>query len=120
MANGQGDDYQGVIYPIKPTYGLTGALWAWGTPMKRTRVQRPAEKYMCFDSNHQAIGEVRGILTSNVCGQWTCGANVSTTHNWVVNHNGGDNLGYIDGHSDWRKADVIWSESSVRMDPTLP
>jgi len=101
--------YHAVTYPTAPLYGMTNALWQTAGGMTQARVVRPSEKYMIFDSNHHALGDVRAILASNSCGQWSCGANANSTHVWIVNHNNGDNLGYCDGHSDWRSANQIFS-----------
>jgi prepilin-type processing-associated H-X9-DG protein len=112
--------YHAVTYPVAPLYGMTTALWQTAGGMRLGQVQRPSEKYMFFDSNHHALGDIRCILTSNSCGQWSCGQNVATTHVWIVNHNGGNNLGYADGHSDWRSANPIWADYSFRLTPTAP
>ena len=112
--------YHGVTYPLGPLYGMTNALWQAAGGMVQAKVLRPSQKYMMFDSNHYALGDARAILTCSQCGQWSCGANVNGTHSWLVNHNGGANLGYVDGHVDWRTGNAIFGDYSFRLSPTAP
>ena len=112
--------YHATVYPERPSYGFTNELWRTATGFSLAQVDRPAEKFMCFDSNHPALGDIRAILTSRQCGQWTCGANVATTHQWIVNHNDGDNIGYIDGHAKWQSGNSIWDNYAWKMDPDAP
>jgi prepilin-type N-terminal cleavage/methylation domain-containing protein/prepilin-type processing-associated H-X9-DG protein len=116
--------YHGVTSPVAPLYGMTTALWQTAGGITQAKVLRPSEKYMMFDSNHHALGDVRTILTCSSCGQWTtctgAGANVSVTHAWLVNHNSGVNLGYVDGHADWRTGNVVWADNAFRLNPTAP
>jgi len=109
--------YTGVSYPKWPTYGFSTSLWNRG--LAQASVKRPAEKYMCFDSNHAALGDRRAILTSSLCWQWSCGADVETTHAWLVPHGRGANLSYIDGHAEWKDGFHIYT-NSWRLNPTSP
>jgi len=112
--------YHAAVYPEQPKYGFAVPLW--GTPggLALAVVQRPSEKYMCFDSNHQALGDVRAILTASACGQWTCNANVNTTHLWLVPHNEGVNIGFVDGHVKWQQGNAVWGNYAWCLDPTAP
>jgi len=109
--------YHATYYEQRPSYGFTNALWQTGGGFPESRVVRPAEKFMCFDSNHPALGDIRAILTSASCGQWTCGANVNTTHVWIVNHNEGDNIGFCDGHAKWQSGNGIFDNYAWKMNP---
>ena len=100
--------YHGVSYPVGPLYTFPYHLWRYG--YKEGQMQRPSEKYMAMDSNHQALGDMRSLLTANECRAWTCNENASSTHNWLVPHNRGVNTGFIDGHASWRNADVVYAE----------
>ncbi len=110
--------YHGTTYPYRPNYGMTAGLWQ--APRTQSEVKRPSEKYMLFDSNHPALGDVRAILTSNQCGQWSCRATVRTTHEWIVTHNNGNNITYIDGHVKWSAGNEVWSNYSWKLSPTSP
>ncbi len=110
--------YHGYTYPYRPNYGMNNALWT--TDRTLTDVKRPSEKFMQFDSNHPAVGDVRGILTSNQCGQWGCRSNVASTHKWIVTHNNGDNISYVDGHVKWSAGNEVWSNHAWKFDPTAP
>ena len=110
--------YHGYTYPYRPNYGMANALWT--SPRTLTDVKHPSEKYMQFDSNHPAVGDVRGVLTSNRCGQWSCNANVRSTHQWIVTHNNGDNITFIDGHVKWSAGNEVWSNYGWKFNPTAP
>ena len=108
--------YHGVSYPQRPTYALTNTLWR--SSIKLASVARPAEKYMCFDSNHPALGDVRAILTATACGHWSCGNMVRDTHEWMVPHNGGANIGFCDGHAKWQSGSTIYDNYGWKLNPT--
>ena len=110
--------YHGMSYPEFPKYGFTTSLWSSNPPYTLARIERPAEKFMCFDSNHPALGDLRCIMTASECGQWSCGKNVATTHVWLVPHNGGVVIGYIDGHVKWMSADAVYNAAGWAMNPT--
>jgi prepilin-type N-terminal cleavage/methylation domain-containing protein/prepilin-type processing-associated H-X9-DG protein len=109
--------YHGTLYPIRPNYCFTNTLWRDHRPL--ALVKRPAEKFLCFDSNHQALGDIRGMLTSAECGQWSCGKMVRDTHQWIVPHNDGVNLGFCDGHAKWQSGNSAWENYSWKMNPLL-
>jgi len=98
--------YHGTTYPVRPTYGVTNELWKDSRLL--AEIKSPAEKFMMFDSNHQALGDVRAILTSSKCAQWSCGLMVRDTHAWLVPHNAGANIGFCDGHAKWLQGNTIW------------
>lgn len=113
--------YQGLDYPQYPSYAFVNALWSSNPPIALGYVQAPATKWMIADSNHPALGDIRGYLTSTACGQWGCGANVATTHQWMVPHNEGINIGYIDGHAKWLNGNAAWGDYNLgAMNPTTP
>ncbi len=112
--------YHGTYYPQRPCYGVTNELWRTATGFQLARVERPAEKFMLFDSNHPALGDIRAILTSSRCSQWSCGLNVSTTHKWLVPHNEGVNIGFIDGHAKWQSGNTVWDNYGWKMNPDAP
>lgn len=110
--------YHGATYPVRPNYCVTNTLWRTPNGYPEARVERPAEKFMYFDSNHQALGDVRGMLTSTKCGQWACRGNVATTHQWLVPHNGGVNIGFVDGHGKWQSGDTVFDNYAWKMNPS--
>ena len=110
--------YHGLTYTVGPLYGMTTALWQTAGGIIQARVKRPSFKYMLFDANHYALGDARTILTANACSHWSCGDNVNSTHNWKVPHNGGVNLGCIDGHVEWRTGNAVFGDSAIRLNPT--
>jgi prepilin-type N-terminal cleavage/methylation domain-containing protein/prepilin-type processing-associated H-X9-DG protein len=101
--------YHGTHYPVRPTYGVTNELWRTSSGFKLAMIKRPAEKFMIFDSNHPALGGVRAVLTASKCGEWGCNSNVRDTHEWLVPHNEGANIGYCDGHAKWQAGNSIWA-----------
>ncbi len=114
--------YHGTYYPQRPTYGFTNELWRTSRGFRLAQVVRPAEKFMCFDSNHPALGDVRAILTSTKCHVWTCASgsdpgNVKVTHEWRVPHNEGVNIGFIDGHAKWQSGNTVWDNYSWKLNP---
>ena len=112
--------YHGMTYTPRPTYGFSVALWNSAAGTKLAQVPVPAEKYMDFDSNHPALGDARCILTATTCAQWTCGANVATTQKWLVPHNEGVNVGFIDGHVKWQSGNTVNDNSGWKLSPTTP
>jgi len=110
--------YHSYTYPYRPNYAMTNALWTVSRTL--SEVKKPSEKFMVFDSNHPVLGDVRGTLTSNQCGQWGCRAGVSTTHKWIVTHNNGNNVAFIDGHVKWSAGNEVWSNYGWKFNPTAP
>lgn len=110
--------YHGVKYPLRPNFAFTNALW--NSNLLIERVMRPEMKFQAFDSSHPALGDVRGIVASNRCGQWGCGAMVRDTHQWIVPHQAGCNVGFIDGHIQWRAATDIYHNYAWKLNPTAP
>jgi prepilin-type N-terminal cleavage/methylation domain-containing protein/prepilin-type processing-associated H-X9-DG protein len=111
-------DYQGMHYDVNPSYAVNTLIFqdAAGIPM--AAIQSPADKIFMGDSNHPVLGDIRGYLTASACAQWGCNGNVASTHKWLVPHNGGLNMGYIDGHAKWVQADKLWSDYNAgAMDP---
>ena len=109
--------YHGTAYPLRPSYGVTNDLWK--TSRMLAEITSPAEKFMMFDSNHPALGDVRAILTASKCGEWSCGLMVRDTHAWLVPHNGGCNIGFCDGHAKWLQGNTIWGAYQAgAMSPT--
>jgi prepilin-type processing-associated H-X9-DG protein len=98
--------YHGTLYPIRPSYGVTNDLWK--TSRLLAEIKSPAEKFMIFDSNHPALGDIRAILTASKCAEWSCGLMVRDTHKWLVPHNEGCNIGFCDGHAKWLQGNTIW------------
>ncbi|MBD3291601.1 MAG: hypothetical protein GF393_01645 [Armatimonadia bacterium] len=81
-------------------------------------IEKPAEKFVLFDSNHPVLGDIRGMLTASLCGEWGCGAMVRDTHQWLVPHNEGVNIGYCDGHAKWQSGNSAWTAyQNGAMDP---
>jgi len=101
--------YHGVSYPQRPCYGVTNELWRTSSGFLLAAVTAPAEKFLIFDSNHPALGDIRAILTSTQCGQWSCGLMVRDTHKWLVPHNEGCNIGMVDGHAKWLAGNAIYA-----------
>ncbi|MGC9320387.1 MAG: DUF1559 domain-containing protein, partial [Armatimonadota bacterium] len=101
--------YHGTHYPVRPTYGFTNELWRTSSGFMAALINGPAQKFMCFDSNHPALGDLRAILTSSRCAQWACNAMVRDTHEWLVPHNEGVNIGYCDGHAKWQSGNAVYA-----------
>lgn len=112
--------YHGTYYPVRPNYGFTNALWRTSTGYPLARIERPAEKFMCFDSNHPALGDVRAILTASQCGVWHCRDMVRDTHDWRVPHNEGVNIGFCDGHAKWQSGNSVWDNWAWKLNPSAP
>ncbi|MFH1855114.1 MAG: DUF1559 domain-containing protein [bacterium] len=107
-----------------PNYCFTQVLWdgrpGGGAPTKLAVVTAPSQKYMCFDANSLIFGSAGGILSSMVCGQWSCGSNIASTHKWAVPHNEGVNIGYIDGHAKWQNANAVYGNCAWALNMTAP
>jgi len=71
----------------------------------------PATTWFIGDSNHPVLGDIRGWTTSMQCNQWTCGANVNSTHVWKTPHNRGVNVGFAEGHVEFLNGNQAFSES---------
>jgi prepilin-type N-terminal cleavage/methylation domain-containing protein/prepilin-type processing-associated H-X9-DG protein len=109
--------YHGMTYPIRPNYCFANQLWQQSS-VTLAQIERPAEKYLCFDSNHPALGDTRAVMTAAQCSQWTCGANVSETHQWLLPHMDGSTIGFIDGHVKWEAGDAIYKNIDWKLNPT--
>lgn len=111
-------NYWGEEYPVRPTYAVSNYIWHsdFTGPVSLAAVHAPADKLYIADTNHPVCGDMRGWLTASQCGQWTCNGNISSTHNWVVPHNGGSVVGYVDGHVKWLKAEQLYQGLSNGMD----
>jgi len=113
--------YHQTTYPRRPNYCLADALWKRASnPVNLAQVQSPTQKFMAFDSCHMALGDLRGILTSNRCREWGCNSNVNTTHQWITTHNNGNNIAYIDGHVKWSSGNEIFQNYNWKLNPTAP
>jgi len=109
--------YHGRDYPHRPNYAMNNAIFRSG-PMLAT-VKAPAEKILIFDSNHPVLGDTRGMLTSSECRHWSCGNMVRDTHEWMVPHNEGVNIGYCDGHAKWQSGNGAYGAiQQGAMNPT--
>ncbi len=118
--------YHGMDYVPRPTYSFTHALYSGDLtvtppvpPVALAAIPVPAEKFLDFDSNHPAVDDNR-LLTASSCGQWTCGKNVSTTRQWLVPHNEGLNIGFVDGHVKWQAANAAADNIGWKLNPTAP
>ncbi len=112
--------YTGVTYEQRPTYGMPVPLWGTSTGFKLANISAPAEKFLCFDSNHPALGDARAILTASACQHWSCGDMVRDTHQWKVPHNDGVNVGFCDGHAKWLAANTVWGRHAWYLNPSAP
>ena len=111
--------YHGTYYDQYPTYAVMNSIFRAVPPISLGAVQTPASKWFIADSNHPVLGDIRGLLTATSCGQWSCGKNVATTHQWLVPHNDGINIGYCDGHAKWSNANAAWGDYNAgAMNPT--
>ncbi|MBM3499887.1 MAG: prepilin-type N-terminal cleavage/methylation domain-containing protein [Armatimonadetes bacterium] len=113
--------YQGSFYDVRPNVALVN--WYWNraaSPPSMAQIPAPAGKYLMGDSNHPVLGDMRGFLTSTSCGQWTCGANVNTTRQWLVPHNEGINVSFADGHAKWLSGNTVANEWATAANPTTP
>lgn len=97
-------------YPVWPTYAVNNEIFRGASPVSMAAVISPADKIFIGDSNHPVLGNDQGWLTASTCGQWVCNANIASTHNWIVPHNNGLVIGYIDGHVKWLKAEKLYSD----------
>jgi prepilin-type N-terminal cleavage/methylation domain-containing protein/prepilin-type processing-associated H-X9-DG protein len=110
-------NYHGTFYPERPNYAMPQALYRTSSGFMLAQVESPAEKFMIFDANHPALGDIRSILTATKCGEWACKSNVRDTKEWLVPHNGGCNIGFVDGHSKWMNGNTIWGVRGSALDP---
>ena len=107
--------YHGVTYPKRPSYGFT--TWAYRSGNREINAWHPERKFLVFDCNHPALGDARSIMTATHCGQWTCGANVSSTHGWLVPHRNGVVVAHMDGHTEWFRASETWANIGWKLNP---
>jgi len=120
--------YHGVTYPQRPCYAPVNVLW--NSSVALSAIQSPSTKWLIADSNHPALGDIRGYLTASQCATWyeaghaaSCpdGLDVATTHKWLVPHNDGLNMGYCDGHAKWLQGTTAWGAYNAgAMSPTTP
>ncbi|MHB8997573.1 MAG: prepilin-type N-terminal cleavage/methylation domain-containing protein [Armatimonadota bacterium] len=117
---GQPMTYHGTTIPQWPCYTVPlGISRLPGVSMGQ--IVAPASKWFIGDANHPVLGDIRSYLTATECGQWGCGKNVSTTHQWLVPHNEGINVGYCDGHAKWLQGNAAWGDySKGALSPTTP
>lgn len=110
--------YWGVTYTKWITLGFRACVWRQGYPL--AKVKNPVAKWGFQDIDHPALGDDRSLLTSTACGQWTCGANVKTTHAWMVPHRMGVNTAFMDGHAIWKNANQAFAEITSAAAPMSP
>jgi len=116
--------YHGMTYPKRPSLGFSRSLWGTANNYA-TLVKHPAQKFLGFDTNHPALGDIRAILTSSRCAQWRSGAHpictpsadVVNTHYWLVPHGRGVNITYIDGHGNWQSGDEVFHNNAWKLNP---
>jgi len=107
-------------HPIRANYSIPNALHRW-PPVKLISVKNPSAKWYIGDSNHPVLGDIRGWLTAQACGQWHCNRTIKTSHAWEVPHHNGLHVGYCDGHAEWRHANMVWTDYLAgAMSPTSP
>ena len=119
--------YHGVTYPKRPSLGFTAALWQRANNYA-AMIKHPAQKFLGFDTNHVALGDLRAILTASRCAQWYSGRNPSctpsvdavNTHHWLVPHGTGVNITYIDGHREWQSGNEVYHNNAWKLNPTAP
>jgi len=115
---GMSSGYHGARYPKRPNLSFTNDLWRQGLPIMRVR--NPSQKWMCFDSSHQALGDLRAILASMICGHWSCRSLIRDTHAWKVPHGGGVNMSFIDGHLKWMNGNHVYADYYSAVNPWRP
>ncbi|MCE5239511.1 DUF1559 domain-containing protein [bacterium] len=116
--------YHGMTYPQRPCYAFVNSLW--GSSIALAQIPTPAAKFLVADSNHPSLGDIRGFLTASRCAMWgapsaSCpnSTNVNSTHIWLVPHNEGLNIGFIDGHAKWLQGNTCWGQYVAgAMNPT--
>ncbi|MBT3378983.1 MAG: type II secretion system protein [Lentisphaerae bacterium] len=114
--------YHGTPYPKRPNYSIVNAIFWNHYPstdpahpnylpfVKVGMLKDPATTWYMGDSNHPVLGDIRGWLTSNICGQWGCRAGISSSHAWRTPHNKGVNIGLADGHVEWLSGNQAWAD----------
>jgi len=113
-------NYQNALYPVAPSYSTVDvAMYDPGISM--SQVTSPAQKFLLADSNHVAVDGLRGWLM-NACGQWSCGANIGTTHAWTPTHSNGIVMSYFDGHVKWLEVNRVYADTQdsaiLALNPT--
>jgi len=116
--------YHGTYYPVRPNFSIVNAIYRTNYPspydannystripaLKMSMIKDAGELWFIGDSNHPVLGDIRGWLTANICGQWSCNSNVNSTHVWETPHNRGVNIGYADGHVAWKSGNDAYAE----------
>ena len=117
--------YHGTYYPVRPNFAIVNAIFRTNYPtpldannystrvpaLSMSTIKDPGELWYIGDSNHPVLGDIRGWLTSMLCGQWSCGSNANTTRLWLTPHNRGVNIGFADGHVEWKSGSQTWANS---------
>ena len=90
--------YWGQTGPICPTYAALPGL----DYTALAKVQTPAQKIMVMDSNHEAVPDWNRAQYATICPSGTgCAGGVANRIPANAPHNGGDNVGFVDGHVKW-------------------
>ena len=90
-------------------YGYNWKLGAhWAGARKLSEVKYPVETFLIGDAmNLDICWEIHRLSHAGICG-WEVGCDPAT---WEkddnTRHNGGQNLGYVDGHAKWQNGNAI-------------
>jgi prepilin-type N-terminal cleavage/methylation domain-containing protein/prepilin-type processing-associated H-X9-DG protein len=94
-----------------------------GEPMRMARVTMSAETLMLGDGAHMFGGAGGVFVWSNICcdDSWTTapldGMGFDPATDSDARHNGGENLGYCDGHAKWNSSTDSLGTIADRMNP---
>jgi len=90
--------YWGQTHAVFETYA---ALW-WLAHKPLAEIRRPAERILCLDSNHFAVGDWDRAQYARACPSApACPEGVANRTAGNTPHNEGLNVGFVDGHVKW-------------------
>jgi len=93
--------YWGQVHAVLENYAALPGLQY----VRLARVDRPSHKIMILDSCHEAVPDWNRAQYACVCPSGTtCAAGLANRVDDNCPHNGGINVGFVDGHVKWGKA----------------
>ncbi len=104
--------YHGVVYAGWPDYALSNYWHRSSRSLAQS--QYAASHLLLGEACHFVLGDYRMCWprTCNTCGLSACGGDLALRNEDNAGHNGGNNIGFVDGHAKW----VKWTEMFNRWD----
>ncbi|MCE5237545.1 DUF1559 domain-containing protein [bacterium] len=110
--------YHGQTYPGWPDYAVSNYWHRASVFLGQS--QYPASHYLIAEACHFVLGDYR-IAWPRVCGTCglsACSGDLSLRNDTNAGHNGGDIMGFVDGHAKWLRWTEVYQNFSALYNGT--